>query len=357
MNTTKKLGLLVLFIAFSLSIAYKLYDVKKQKKEEVLLVNKSKSDIPVTTATVKFEEVNQDFTYPGTFEPNCEVTVISESQGKVVEHTIVEGNFIPEGEPMALLDNDLASYQLETAEAAYLKAQDDLRRFENLSPGEAVTEQQLAEMNLALKNAKCAYLTIKKQHGNSIIKAPLSGTISKRYIVKGSFIAPGSPVADIIDTRKMIFNAMFTAIDLTRVKVGQKVKLTTGLYPGESFIGTIKVIGVKPDNSKRYMVQTEVVNNQSKPLIDGIDGTVHLKFTSQKCLVVPRNCITGSIIQPKVYVVTNNQVKLRSVVISAIADNQAIVESGLVEGECVVLSGQINLKENARVIVQNNRNI
>lgn len=182
--------------------------------------------------------------------------------------------------------------------------------------------------------------------------------MSKRYIETGSFISPGSPVADIINTGKLKFNAWFTAKDLTRIKTGQKVLLTTDLYPGRSYEGIIKVIGVKPDNSKRYLVQAEVTNSPENPLFSGTEGTIHIKFTSPgETLVIPRNCLAGSVIEPTVYVVSDNTAKLRRIVISEITDSLIVIESGLTNGELVVLSGQINLEDNAPVTVLNSQNL
>ncbi len=356
MKTIKKISIILFLVIIVAGIVYKLYAVKQKQNNEITMVNKTKSAIPITTASVQYEEVNQDFSYSGTFEPNCEVTISSESQGKVISFYFNEGDFVSEGKTIAILDNELLGYQLETAEAAYLKAQNDLKRFENLCTGESVSEQQMEEIKLACKNAKTNYFTIKKQFENTKIKAAVSGIISKRYVEKGSLLAPGSPVADIIDIRKMKFKARFTATDLTSVSLGQKVNLSTTLYPDIYYSGTIKVKGVKPDNSKRYLVEIEVINKSEKPLIAGIEGSVFIEKSAQKSLVIPRNCIVGSIIKPMVYVVSGNKVKLCPVTISSIINNKAIVTNGLTEGEIVVLSGQINLEDNANVVVQNSLN-
>jgi membrane fusion protein, multidrug efflux system len=356
MKTIKKISVIIILVLIVAGIVYKLYAVKQQKMDEIKMVDKIKSAIPITTTTVNYEEVNQDFTYQGTFEPNCEVTISSESQGKVVAYYFNEGDFVSEGNTIAILDNELLGYQLEIAEAAYLKAQNDLKRYENLCTGVSVSEQQMDEIKLAYKNAKSNYFTIKKQFDNTKIKAPVSGTISKRYIEKGSLLAPGNPVADIVDIRKMKFIARFTATDLASISIGQKVNLSATLYPDILYSGTIKVMGVKPDNSKRYLVQIEVLNKSEKPLIAGIEGSVCIKKTAQKSLVIPRNCIVGSIIKPMVYVVSNNVVKLRSLTVSSIINNKAIVTNGLSEGEIVVLSGQMNLEDNAKVVIQNSLN-
>ncbi|HCT30043.1 MAG TPA: hypothetical protein DIW31_04790 [Bacteroidales bacterium] len=355
---TKKIGIYIVALITISAIAYRLYDVKQDKKKDIDMVNKAKSATTVTTATTDYKIVNFDISYHGVFEAFSEVTVISESQGKVEKYMINEGDFISEGEIIACLDNEITGYQLETAEAVWLKAQNELRRFENLSAGESVSTQQLEEIKLAYQNAKNAHLILKKQYNDSFIKAPIAGTVSKRYFERGSFIGVGNSVADIINTRKMKFNAWFTAKDLTRVKTEQKVMITTDLYPGTSYEGIIKVIGVKPDNSRRYLVQAEVTNSNEKPLFSGIDGTIHIKYTPEKrSLVIPRNCLVSSIIDPKVYVISGNKAKLRQIVISEVTDSLIIVESGLTKGEYVVLSGQINLENNAPVAVLNNQNL
>lgn len=358
MKTSKKTGLTIIIMVVVLAAGYKLNDVKRDKKEEINLVNKAKGEVPVTAITAKYSDTTHKISYHGTFEPTCEVTVISEAQGKVKEFSMEEGMFASEGKVIAKLENDITSYQLETAEAAYQKAQCDLQRFGNLSPGEAVSTQQLEEIKLALKNAKSTYLTLKKQYENTFVKAPVSGTISKRYVERGSFIAPGSPVADLIDIRKMKFNAWFSVADLVQVKAGQQVKVTTDLHPGVSYEGTIKVISIKPDESKRYRVQVEVINNLTRALVSGTDGTMHLSFIrDKKSIAIPRNCITGSIIEPCVYVVEKGIAKLRPVVIAEIINGQAIISNGLREDEQVVLSGQINIEDNTKVCVSNKQDL
>jgi membrane fusion protein, multidrug efflux system len=354
MKTSGKISIILFITAIILGTTYKLNSVKRNKKEETNIVNKAKSDVPVTVFLAQCSNTSYNILYHGTFEPNYEVTVVSEAQGKVKEYSIEEGTFVLEGKVMACLENDITSYQIEAAEAVYQKAQSDLNRFENLSSGEAVSVQQLEEVKLALKNAKSSYLTLKKQYENTFVKAPVLGTISKRYFERGAFIAQGAPVADIIDTRKMKFIAWFNATDLARVKIGQQVKITTDLYPNVSYDGIIKIISIKPDESKRYRIQTEVQNNLTRPLISGTDGTLVLSLKQdQKNIAIPRNCIVGSVIEPTVYVVEGGEAKLRPVVIAEFINGQAIISNGLKEGDQVVLSGQINIQDGAKVNVLN----
>jgi membrane fusion protein (multidrug efflux system) len=357
MKTSEKIGIAVIAVAIITGTAYKLIDVKRGKKDTINLVNKSKSEVPVTVVSARYSDVTYDISYHGTFEPNCEVTVVSEAQGKVKDYSVEEGIFITEGKIIASLENDILSYQVESAEAAYKKNHSDLQRFEKLTPGEAVSTQQLEDARLAFTNARSAYLTLKKQYDNSFIKAPVSGTVSRRYIEKGTFIAPGTPVADIVDTRKMKFVAWFSAADLVRAKTGQHVKISTDLYPDTFYHGTIKTISIKPDESKRYRVQAEVQNNLDQPLIPGTDGLLTLSLKQdKKNITIPRTCVVGSVLEPTVYIVEKGVAKMRKVVIAEIINAEALIQSGLSEGEQIVLSGQINLEDNTKVSISDVQN-
>lgn len=357
MKTSGKISIAIIAVALITATAYRLIDVKRDKKDTINLVNKSKSEVPVIVVTAKYNDVTYDISYNGTFKPDCEVTIVSEAQGKVKDYSMEEGFFVTEGKVVAWLENDILSYQLESADAAYQKAYNDLQRFEKLTPGQAASIQQLEDARLAFTNAKCAYLTLKKQYENSFIKVPVSGTLSRRYIEKGTFIAPGTPVADIVDTRKMKFVAWFNAADVVRVKTGQKVKISTDLYPDTFYNGIIKTVSIKPDESKRYRVQAEVHNNLDQPLIPGIDGLLTLSLhQDKKNITIPRECVVGSVLEPTVFVVENGMAKTRKVVIAEILNGQVLIESGLSEGEQIVLSGQINLEADTKVSISDMQN-
>ncbi len=355
MKTLRKISIAIIVVAIAAGILYKLTDVKQEKSESIDLVNKSKPDIPVTVVTAHFSSPSYEIRYHGTFEPNYEISIIAEAQGKVEELFIEEGEFVPQGKIIARLENDIVSYQLELAEATYQKARQDLNRYQNLSPGEAVSVQQIEEVKLSLVNAKSAYQTLKKQYGNTFIKSPVSGTVSKKYIEPGSFITSCAQVADIIDTHKMKFTSWFSANDLIKIYIGQKVKVVSDLFPDKLFDGVIKVIGIKPDESKRYRVQAEIVNNPEQLLISGIDGTLTLSFSqNEQKIIIPNSCLIGGVAKPSVYVVENDTAKLRQVLISDFINEQTIILNGLKEGEQVVLNGQINIDENTKVRKVNN---
>lgn len=83
-------------------------------------------------------------------------------------------------------------------------------------------------------------------------------------------------------------------------------------------------------------------------------GTAFFRgVNGHEALVIPRNALTGSIKEPKVFVVNQDTACLREIMIGAADDNLVEVISGLEPGEEVVVSGQINLEERSPVTVVN----
>jgi hypothetical protein len=65
--------------------------------------------------------------------------------------------------------------------------------------------------------------------------------------------------------------------------------------------------------------------------------------------VIQREALIGSVNDAKVYVLQDNIVKLRSIVIGRQFANKVEVLDGLSAGERVVVSGQINLSDGSKV--------
>lgn len=330
-----------------------------------LIYNKSRIDanaqpdtttiaIPVTIEIASMRPIDNSFSITGTFLANKELTLLSEGQGRVLRVLIDAGDVIKEGQVIAELDDVLIKSQLTLAEANLDKASKDLKKFESMAKSEAVTPQQLQEINLAYLNAEATAVAARKQLDNTKIKAPFSGTITKRYIEKGSLLMPGSQVIDLVDISLLKFNANLSEKEVTTIARGDEIRIQSELYPGYDFTGKIKSIGVKADDAKRYPTEIEIRNSAEKPLRAGMFGVaVFSDGKSADVLALSRKCILGSIKDPQVYVVENNVAVTKKLILGKITDNQVEVLQGLKPGDKVVLSGQINLENGRKVSLVN----
>ena len=86
-------------------------------------------------------------------------------------------------------------------------------------------------------DAQQASLTVQQaqlddQIANTLVKAPITGTVLEKYAEQGEFVSTGKPLFKMADVREMTLRAYITSAQLEKVKVGQAVKVTAD-YGGD----------------------------------------------------------------------------------------------------------------------------
>ena len=83
-----------------------------------------------------------------------------------------------------------------------------------------------------------AYLT----YARTILPAPVSGFVAKRDVQLGEHVSPGMPLMSIVPLNQVWVDANFKETQLTDMRVGQSVQLTSDLY-GSGVVYRGRVIG------------------------------------------------------------------------------------------------------------------
>ncbi len=345
---------LIILVLVGACTATLLYN--KKKIDEKSQLDGNLKTIPVFVTSLAMNKMSGDFPANGSFSAIHELTVSSEGQGKVVNLLFDIGDFVKQGQVLAHLDDEVLLSQYSLAQAACEKARKDLKKYEGLLKEDAISSQQVEDSRLFLKKSEAELVSLKKQLENATIKAPIQGTIVKRLIETGSLLMPGSPIAEIVDISRLKFTAYVAESEAVLIRNGQKVNITSSLYPGILYPGTVVSVGVKADDARRFPVEIELVNDLRHPLKAGMFGTAGFGLGMEReCLTIPRQSIIGSIKEPRVYVVEGNKALLKNIRIGSADDRQVEVLSGLREGELIVTSGQINLEHNSLVTIVNNK--
>jgi RND family efflux transporter MFP subunit len=330
--------------------------LNKKKIDEKSKLEGNLESIPVYVMKAGKTSLGGSFEVNGSFMPVHELSLMSEGQGKVIGLLVNTGDFVIAGQVIARLDDELTRSQLALAEASLEKARADLSKYEGLLKADAISGQQVEEVKLALKKAETDVATLKKQLSFATIHAPIQGTITRRAIEIGSLLMPGFPVVDIVDISRLKFLANLSESEITSVRKGEAISITSAIYPENTYRGTVISVGVKADDARRFPVEIEILNDPAHPLKAGMFGTAAFSAgTSREAIMLPRSAIMGSIRTPKVFIVENNRSVLKNIRIGSANDREVEVLSGLSDGDLVVTSGQINLDDHVPVRVVNNK--
>ncbi|WP_222164941.1 efflux RND transporter periplasmic adaptor subunit [Edaphocola aurantiacus] len=349
MNKRIILPVLIL-IAVAVAIGWKLSSNKKKIDDKNKPEVKAEVAIPVTVATVAKEMVTDALTKTGNLIPNREADIMAVSGGKLVSVNFNLGSYVSQGGTVAQVDSRQQTINLRQAELTKAKADKDFTRYKNLLEGEAATEVNYQDAKYQRDNATTQIELLNKQIADNSIKAPISGQVVSKLKEPGEYVSAGTPLGHIVDISQLKVNVMVSENDAYGLKIGDKVTITTDIYSGQTFSGTITFISNQGDATHNYPVEILLQNNRSYPLKSGT--TVNVNFNkkgSGYMMLIPRTALTQGLKTPKVYVIENNKAVLKDVLIGREIGNQVEVMSGLDEGAQVIVSGQINIKNGSLV--------
>jgi RND family efflux transporter MFP subunit len=262
------------------------------------------------------------------------------------------GDYVTAGQVLAKLDDTYKRLAYETAKLNFNKCKEDTLRYKALREGDAVSDTQLRDIQLAYENANIQLENAKKQLEDTQVTAPFSGYITSQNTEVGAYVSAGAAVAGIADISelKVVFDV--SESNAYELQQGQKVDVTSEVHPGANYSGTISNISPKASASHTYPVEILIANNGKDKLKAGTYVNVKVNMSEkERVLMIPRDAIISSLKDPSVYLVKNNVAQLTKIGVGRNFESFIEVVSGLNEGDQVVTNGQINLSASSKVSV------
>lgn len=356
MNTKKSILKKALFIIISLIliaiVIIKLKTNKEITQSKVYQYDKEEA-INVQAITLKMENINAEYAYSGTFEPNKETKISAEIQGKINAVLVDVGSVVSKGQSLVQLDNSLLKLQLQTIEVQIEGLEADVNRYTILAKADAIQGVQLEKAELGLKSAKVQRATLLEQINKTTIKAPFNGVVTAKLSEEGAFAAPGVPLLQITDITNLKFTVNVPENDLSQFNLNQSYLILADAFPEISLSGKTTMIGSKANMGSSFPIQFTVNNTSDLKIKSGMFGKVNLKNeTQEQGIIIPSSAIVGTTNQPQVYLIKNGKAVLQNITILNKIQNKAVVSDGLNEGDVIVTNGFINLFDGANVIVK-----
>ncbi|MDP2228930.1 MAG: efflux RND transporter periplasmic adaptor subunit, partial [Moraxellaceae bacterium] len=200
-----------------------------------------------------------------------------------------------------------------------------------------------AEAREEAVRAQQALLDIaRKAYADASVKAPQAGVVARRYVEPGSNIGMDGRLFDIVDLAEMELALPVPATDIAMVKTGQRVNFTVGGFGNRRFEGRVVRINPVADAGTRAISTYVRVSNPAADLRGGMYARGEIVTgNGVEGLVVPLEALhmddSG---QLWVLVLEKERLVRRNVVSTSrdVRQNQALVSSGLTEGETVIVA-------------------
>ncbi len=362
--------------------------------------------LPVTVTPVRAQKVQRTVEFVGTLHANEEVTVSSEVDGRIASIATDLGDRVHQADVLARIQDTefrLAAEQTEgslnetlarlglekvpppnfditksslviKAKAELDNAQVNLKRMKTLYDDEVLSAQEydtaetraktaLASYKNSLEEAKAlvanaysreAQLAVaRKKLRDTVIQAPLAGSISKRFISPGEYVKVGTQLFTIVQDHPLKLRGMIPERFSPEISIGQTVDVRVDAFAEKVFKGNLARISPSAEVSSRSFLVEGLVNNPERALKPGFFAKASiLTHTDPSALTVPQQALVTFAGMTKVFVVENEVARERVVKTGVrVGTNEVEIAAGLKPGELIVISGLTRLNDGTAVRV------
>ncbi|WP_337267563.1 efflux RND transporter periplasmic adaptor subunit [Oryzifoliimicrobium ureilyticus] len=340
--------------------------------------------MPVTVTIAKARDVRSWDEFSGRLEAVDRVQVRPRVAGAVQSVHFREGALVKSGDLLFTIDPApyeatlaAAQAQVASAEAKLALAKTELDRGMRLSEGKTISQSDLdqrqstyTEAQASLRNAQAAQRSAELDLGYTKVYAPVSGRVGKIEVTVGNLVAAGSasPALTTLVSVDPIY-ASFNASEETVSKALATLPASNGPLPE---LDAIPVeAGTLSDEGTPVKGKLQFIDNQ----VDASSGTIGVRavFDNPGGRLIPGQFVRVRMGQPKeekrimiteraigtdqdkkfVFVVdADNKANYRPVTLGIGINGERAVESGLKEGDKVVVNGLQRVRPGAVVVPQ-----
>ena len=253
-------------------------------------------------------------------------------------------------EALSLVREGPRREDIEAAEQAVKQAEEAYRQALLGTSQIELRQQQVAAARAALAQARANRAYIEQQLEETLIRAPFDGWIAQRFVEVGAMTGQGTPVARVVDLRRLYFEATLPETLLKAVQVGMPVQVRVDAFPNRRFQGQIEAIyPTTTDNARNLRLRITLANPADLPLKTGLfaRGTIRLR-TYRHVPLVPKRALIEKGDITRVFVVENNIARSRTLQVRA-SNTTTVYAEGIRAGEQVVIRGQDLLSDGQSV--------
>ena len=364
----KKWMAIMLLIAIALFGSVIGFNLFKQKMIAQYMANRPEPEFPVTAMVTKAQDWVPTIEAIGFIEPNQGVTLSTELAGTIDAITFESGKPVKADQLLLSLDSTVERANLRASQAKLPAAKAKFDRFQNLYKTSSISKEQLDEAEAAYRSLEADIESLKATIARREVRAPFSGVVGLRNVFLGQYLQPGTDIVRLEDTSVMRLRFTVPQTDISKIKLGQTIKINVDAYPQTQFDGHITAIEPAVNfQSGLIQVQADIPNNAGQ-LRSGMFARASIILPTVKDqIVIPQTAISFTLYGQNVYVhkegeetdKEGNKVKVlraKQVVVKAgeRRGNDVHVLSGIQAGDQIVLSGQVRLSNDTKVHVVEN---
>ena len=278
------------------------------------------------------------------------VGVVEEEQSTLVSFTGMatlktlharEGQTVRKGQLLATIDDTQARNALAAAKSALDQATDAHARMKTLHESNSLPEMKWVEIESKLQQAKASYDMCLKNVEDCSLYAPCNGVVGSKIMNVGETVLPSQPVLHILSIDRVKVRVSIPEKEIATITPETATLIMPDALPGESFEGGKIEKGVSADAvSHTYDIRIALENPGHK-LLPGMVAKVAMKDNAEeRKITLPVKAVQQTTDKTLfVWVEKDGKAQRRPITVGETSGNRIVIESGLQEGDNVIVEG------------------
>ncbi|MBS0365804.1 MAG: efflux RND transporter periplasmic adaptor subunit [Proteobacteria bacterium] len=336
----------------------------------------------VSTMRVGYQDWQPQLSAVGSLRAERGAQLSAEVAGIVAAIEFRSGQDVSAGTTLLRLRDADDRAHLESLRAAAALAQTTWQRDKAQFEAQAISQAVLDTDAANLRSARAQVAEQEALVAKKRVIAPFAGRIGIRAVDLGQYLAAGTAIATLQQLDPIFVDFSLPQQALTAVHPGQKVSLTTDAFPGQVFNGEVAALDPAVDTSTRNINLRAVLKNPDRRLLPGMYANVSVTTgAAVRQLTLPQTAIAYNPYGATVYLAVPPDTqgtgeggaarpaaaggagaaasapalvaKQVFVTTGDTRGDQVAILSGVKEGDEVVTSGQIKLRNGVAIVVNN----
>jgi len=317
----------------------------------------------VSTARAAAESWRRKIEAIGTLLAIQSVDVAPQISGIIREIAFEAGQRVNKGDVLVRLDDNVLQADLRRLQAIRHLSTLTYDRQRQLSEKQFSAQATVDQAKATLDQNDADIARIRALIDQKTIRAPFAGELGVRLVNLGQYVDPGAKLVGLQSLDTLFANLTLPEQRVAQLRIGQEVTIWVDAFKDVEFTGKITTIDPQLDQNNRTVLVQVTVPNPDRLLRPGMFVSAEVRMEHKDDVVtVPKTAIDFSLYGDSVYVVTPGdgdtagsgvrRVERRPVTLGE-QHGERIAVGGLKPDEEVVTAGQIKLRNNAPVVIDN----
>jgi membrane fusion protein, multidrug efflux system len=353
----KKLpGWLLAAIIIASLIASKYVFFPKKDEKSAMGKPKEEKPTPVNFVIAQKQSINEQVYSSGRVGAFNQVEIKPEIGGKITGLYVQEGSEVKKGTLLVKLNDADFQAQLAKNKISQKQAEQKLDRLKKLLQVNGVSQEEyeIQENELEMLKADQAFIMAQIQKTN--VTAPFDGVIGLKQISEGEMVNSNQILFNLIQLNSVFVEFSVPEKYTSYIKKGSEVSFETDKKTSDTYTATVYATEPKIDEASQSLkIRAQYKGN--KEILPGSFVKVYSRLNDGNShIMLPTNCIVPVLKGQKIYVIKEGKAIGVNVLTGLRSDNTIQILEGIQEGDSVITSGLMALKDGAMVKPLQNKN-